>query len=67
VRDGEDGLLVPREDEVKLADAIRRVVSSNSLAETLRAAGKRRVADDFSEQHVVARYFRLIATLRERK
>jgi phosphatidylinositol alpha-mannosyltransferase len=54
VRNGEDGLLVPPNDHVALADAIRRILSEPELASALAAAGRAR-AQSFSWDAVVPR------------
>ncbi len=56
VRDGEDALLVPKDDAAALAGAIRRVLDSPDLATHLVGRGAERVAADFSRAAVVARY-----------
>jgi glycosyltransferase involved in cell wall biosynthesis len=45
VRDGVEGLLIPRADEDALVDALVRVLSDRSLAERLGAAAHSRYAD----------------------
>ena len=64
VRDGEDGLLVPVDDAQALADAARRVIVDRALAQHLVAGGTRRVAAEFSEDAVVARYLEVFADIR---
>ncbi|MGQ0740852.1 MAG: glycosyltransferase [Alphaproteobacteria bacterium] len=66
VRDGEDGLLVPKEDDAALAAAIQSVFSLRPLAQRLRANGERRVEHEFSERHIVPQYFQLFEKLRRR-
>jgi glycosyltransferase involved in cell wall biosynthesis len=56
VRDGDDALLVPKDDAAALADAIRRVLDSRDLAAQLAGRGLERVAAEFSRASVVARY-----------
>jgi len=60
VRDGEDALLVPKDDAPALAAAIRRVLDSSDLAAHLVGHGAERVAADFSQAAVVARYRELL-------
>ena len=55
-RDREDALLVPIDDPDALAVAIREVIGSRALAETLVRNGRKRVAAEFSEEAVVAQY-----------
>jgi glycosyltransferase involved in cell wall biosynthesis len=64
VRDGEDAILTPVDDAAKLAEAIRSVVASKVLAARLAAAGKRRVAEEFSENAIVTRYIELFEKVR---
>jgi glycosyltransferase involved in cell wall biosynthesis len=56
VRDGEDALLVPKDDADALAGAIRRVLDSPDLAADLVGRGTERVAEAFSRQAVIAGY-----------
>ena len=62
---GDAGILVPPEDSVALADAIRRVLSDRALRESLRQRGLARSAR-FSIQRTVARYEALYRELCER-
>jgi glycosyltransferase involved in cell wall biosynthesis len=59
VRDGEDGILVPIDDEEALAGGIKRLLRSADLRASLAAAGQRRVTQEFSEAAIVARYIEL--------
>ena len=59
IEDGEDAILTPIDDVDALAAAIKRVVSSPSLEVRLAAAGLKRVAQEFSESAIVARYIHL--------
>ncbi len=56
IRDGQDGLLVPREDPDALADAIRRVLADPALRATLIASGRRRFEQEFARATVVERW-----------
>jgi glycosyltransferase involved in cell wall biosynthesis len=64
VRDGEDAILTPIDDHVALADGIRKVLSSKTLAEKLARAGAKRVADEFSEAAIVRRYIDLFESVK---
>ena len=61
---GEDALVTPVDNVTALAEAIRRVIDSKSLASRLAAAGKRRVADEFSENAIVKRYIEVFEKVR---
>ncbi|HEY9428998.1 MAG TPA: glycosyltransferase family 4 protein [Gemmatimonadaceae bacterium] len=50
-----DGLLVDPDDPRQIADAIIRVLEDDSLASALGAAGRRRVAENFSVEMAVER------------
>jgi glycosyltransferase involved in cell wall biosynthesis len=63
-RDGEDALITPVDNVTALAEAIRRVMVSKPLGARLAAAGKRRVAEDFSENAIVKRYIDLFEKVR---
>ena len=54
VRDDSDGLLVPPNDPIALADAIARVLSDPTLASTLAVAGRTRAAE-YSWESVLPR------------
>ena len=56
VRDNEDALLVPAESVGALTNALRSLLNSRELRERLVVAGKRRVADEFSQPAIVKRY-----------
>jgi glycosyltransferase involved in cell wall biosynthesis len=55
VRDGEDALMTPVDDEDALAAGMRRLMASPELRASLAAAGRRRVGQEFSEPAIVAR------------
>jgi|SRR6185295_8689726 len=59
IKDGEDAILTPIDDVDALAAAIGRVVSTPALEVRLAAAGLKRVAQEFSESAIVARYIHL--------
>ena len=61
IREGEDGLLVPVDDPDALAAATRQVLAGPALRARMIAAGKARVAADFSESAVVAQWKTLFA------
>ena len=63
IRDGEDGLLVPVDDDEALADAIRRLLDDRAFAAALAEAGRARARADFSRAAVVARWRELFARL----
>lgn len=56
IRDREDGLLVPVDDAAALADEAERLLNSPPLRERLAAAGRARVAAEFSKAAVVAQW-----------
>jgi glycosyltransferase involved in cell wall biosynthesis len=59
VREGEDALMTPVDDVGALAAAIGRLIASPDLRASLAAAGRRRIAEDFSEPAIIARYIDL--------
>jgi glycosyltransferase involved in cell wall biosynthesis len=67
IRDGVDGLLVPREDEAALATALDRVMASAALRTALGTAARERVLTDFSADAWIYRFTDLAnAVLRPR-
>jgi glycosyltransferase involved in cell wall biosynthesis len=64
VHKDEDAILTPIDDVEALAEGIRRVVGSKPLAQKLIAAGRRRVAEEFSENAIVRRYIELFEKVR---
>ncbi len=56
IRDGQDGLLAPREDAPALAAAIRRVLDDPALRLSLTQAGRRRFEAEFSRAAVLDRW-----------
>lgn len=58
---GKDGLLIPVDDAGALAAAVRQVLDEPVLASRMTRAGEKRVAADFSEAAVVARWKSLFA------
>ena len=63
VRNGEDALLTPVEDVPALAQAIRTVLDSGELRNSLVAHGRRRIVSEFSESAIVNHYADLFRTL----
>jgi glycosyltransferase involved in cell wall biosynthesis len=55
VRDGQDGLVFPREDWRALADCVRRLRADPVLRTRLGASSRTRVAQEFSAEAVAAR------------
>jgi glycosyltransferase involved in cell wall biosynthesis len=60
VRDGENGLLVPPEDPVALAAAVRRYLGDDALQKRLRATASASV-ERFAPEHVFAELERVLA------
>lgn len=63
--DGQDGLLVSPGDVRALADALRLVLMDAALATRLGTAARRRAADSFSLETVVAQYEALYQEMRD--
>jgi glycosyltransferase involved in cell wall biosynthesis len=63
IHDGDDGVLVPVDDPDALAASVRRLLAEPILRARLAAAGAARVAGEFSEGPVVAKWKRLFAEL----
>ena len=63
VRDGEDGLLAPVDDDSALAAAVRRLLDDPGLRDRFRAAGLARVEAEFSQGAVVRQWRGLFAEL----
>ncbi len=61
IRDGEDGLLVPVDDEDALAAQVNRLLADPMLPIRLIQNGHARVEDEFSEAQVVAQWQDLFA------
>jgi len=64
VRDGEDAILTPIDDVEALAEGIRAVLSSKTLADKLVRGGHKRIADEFSEGAIVRRYTELFESVK---
>jgi glycosyltransferase involved in cell wall biosynthesis len=58
-RNGKDAIITPIDDVAALAEAIRSVIASKPLVASLAAAGRIRVAEEFSEDAIVKRYVEL--------
>jgi glycosyltransferase involved in cell wall biosynthesis len=63
IRDHADGRLVPVDDAGALAEAVRGLIDDSSLRKRLAAMGLRRVAAEFSQDAVVARWRALLSDL----
>ena len=61
ITEGKDGLLVPVEDPNALAAATQQILNNQDLRARITVAGLSRVAADFSESAVVARWKTLFA------
>lgn len=53
--DGHSGILVPSEDPAALSDAFRRLLTDPDLGRRLGSAARRRLAENFTAQHMVTR------------
>ena len=67
VRDREDGLLTPVDDDAALAEGIRTIIDSPALAREMVENGRRRIVADFSEQAIVGKYGALFQRLRPKQ
>lgn len=63
VADGETGLLAPPGDVPALADAMRRILGDDELAQKMRAASRQRALEQFSVEFMVQAHERLIEDL----
>jgi glycosyltransferase involved in cell wall biosynthesis len=61
VRDGIDGLLVPRRSSAGLARAVLRILGDSSMAAAMGRAGAERVRGQFRLDDTISRYFDLYA------
>jgi glycosyltransferase involved in cell wall biosynthesis len=64
VRDGDNGLLVPVQSPVELADALEKLLSSEELRSLMGARGRKRVKEEFSTDIVVRDTLRLYQEIR---
>jgi glycosyltransferase involved in cell wall biosynthesis len=64
VRDGEDGLIVPKGEVAPLREALLRVIDESGLAGRLVAGGTARHGADFTREACVANYQALFRRLR---
>jgi glycosyltransferase involved in cell wall biosynthesis len=65
-RQGENGLLVPKDDPAALADAICKLVEDTALRQTMGARGRTIAAGEFSETQVFSNIFTLYNLLLDR-
>lgn len=63
IKDGEDGILVPVDDDKAMAKAIEHILANPDLAEAMAQAGYARVQTQFSEAQVVDQYVALYRDL----
>jgi glycosyltransferase involved in cell wall biosynthesis len=63
-RNGQDAILTPIDDANALADGIRTVLASRTLAQSLVLAGRDRVEREFSEPRIVQSYIDLFEKVR---
>lgn len=61
IADGRDGVLIPIDDPAALAAAVRELLGADAARARMIAAGRRRVAGQFSEAAVVGRWKALFA------
>jgi len=63
IRDRHDGLLVPHENPIALADAMNALLDDRARTQALAAAGRRRFETDFSRPVVLAKWRAFLATV----
>ena len=63
-RDNDDAIVTPVDNVDAFAAGIRQVIGSKTLAARLVAGGRRRVAEEFSEDAIVRRYIALFEKVR---
>lgn len=61
LREGEDALLVPREDPAAIAAAVSRLAADPELAARMAESGRRRVLAEFGEERVAEQFARVAA------
>ncbi len=64
VRDGEEALMVPVDDEAALARAIERLLTDEELSKRLASAGRELVAREFDMERVVDHHVAIFESLR---
>ena len=64
VRDREDAILTPVDDVDAVTDAMRELIADRSLGVRLAAAGRARVAAEFSEDPIIRRYIQILESVR---
>ena len=67
VRDGEDGLVVPRDDIEALRDAIEKLRHDKALAGKFIANGQQRFQDEFTKERCVKNYLEFYGALKKLK
>ncbi len=60
IREGETGLLVPPDDEAALASAIDRILGDANLRKKLIASAEAHVRENFTWEHVLPNYLKLL-------
>jgi len=63
VKNGETGILVPVEDAISMAEAIKRLCQDRDLAVKLSVAGKSAFAESYAEEKTAQRYIDLFKSL----
>lgn len=63
VRQGKEGLLVPRQDATAIGTALARILSDSNLASRMGLAGKQRVKETYTLERTIERYHQLYQRL----
>jgi glycosyltransferase involved in cell wall biosynthesis len=63
VKNGENGVLVPVDDAISMAEAIKRLCLDRDLAKKFAAAGRAVFDENYAEEKIAARYLELFKTL----